>query len=113
MADCIFCKIINKEIPSEIIYEDKDVVCFKDINPVAPIHLLVIPKKHLNNLNSANQDDESLLGHVLLIIQKLAFEFGIAKSGYRVVANNGIDAGQIVNHLHFHIIGGQMSPDFA
>jgi histidine triad (HIT) family protein len=113
MTDCIFCKIINKEIPSEIIYEDKEVVCFKDINPVAPVHLLVIPKKHLKNLNSAAQTDESLLGHILLITQMLAVECGIAESGYRVVANNGIDAGQIVDHLHFHLIGGQMSPEFA
>ncbi|MDD2233710.1 MAG: histidine triad nucleotide-binding protein [Desulfitobacteriaceae bacterium] len=113
MTDCLFCKIINKEIPSEIIYEDQAVLCFKDINPVAPVHLLIIPKKHLRDLNSAEQADQSLLGRILLIMPKLAVEVGIAQSGYRVVANNGPDAGQIVEHLHFHLIGGQMSADFA
>ncbi|MHB8125632.1 MAG: histidine triad nucleotide-binding protein [Desulfitobacteriaceae bacterium] len=113
MSDCIFCKIVNKEIPSQIVYEDEYVIGFKDIYPVAPVHLLVIPKQHFKDLNATSKVDESLLGHILGVAQKLAAEFGVAEAGYRVVTNNGIDAGQIVEHLHFHIIGGQMLPNFG
>lgn len=113
VAECIFCKIVAKEIPAQIVYEDKDVLSFKDINPMAPVHLLIIPKKHYQDLDAAAPADESLLGHIMAVAQKLAVEHGIAESGYRVVANNGLDAGQIVDHLHFHLIGGHLLPDFA
>jgi histidine triad (HIT) family protein len=113
MAECIFCKIVAKEIPAQIIYEDEDVISFKDINPLAPVHLLIIPKEHLKDLNAAAPARESLLGHIIVVAQKLAVEQGIAESGYRVVANNGLDGGQIVDHLHFHLIGGKLLPDFA
>ena len=88
MEDCLFCKIINKEIPSTIVYEDDEVLAFKDINPIAPVHILVIPKKHL-------------------IINKIAKEQGIADTGYRIINNCKEDAGQEVKHLHFHLIGGK------
>ena len=107
MSDCIFCKIINKEIPGQIVFEDEQVLAFKDINPVAPVHLLVIPKKHMESLNSLSSVDEALAGHILVVARQLAEEFGIADSGYRVVNNCGEDGGQVVKHLHFHVIGGQ------
>lgn len=107
MSDCIFCKIINKEIPSEIVFEDEQVVAFKDINPVAPVHLLVIPKKHMESLNDIEDEDEALVGRILIVAKRLAKEFGIADSGYRVVNNCGDDGGQVVKHLHFHVIGGK------
>lgn len=107
MSDCIFCKIINKEIPSEIIYEDDQVVAFKDINPLAPVHLLAIPKKHRESLQQCSQEDESLLGHLLIVARQLAQKFGVSESGYRVVTNIGEDGGQVVKHLHFHVLGGK------
>ncbi|ACL22298.1 histidine triad nucleotide-binding protein [Desulfitobacterium hafniense] len=107
MSECIFCKIINKEIPSQVVFEDEHVLAFKDINPVAPVHLLVIPKKHRESLNDIDVADEALLGHILVVAKKLAQESGIADSGYRVVNNCGDDGGQVVKHLHFHVIGGQ------
>ncbi|SHN85992.1 histidine triad nucleotide-binding protein [Desulfitobacterium chlororespirans] len=107
MSECIFCKIINKEIPSQVIFEDEHVLAFKDINPVAPVHLLVVPKKHRESLNDIDVTDEAWLGHILIVAKKLAQELGIADSGYRVVNNCGDDGGQVVKHLHFHVIGGQ------
>ena len=105
--DCIFCKIANKEIPSTIVYEDEDVIAFRDLNPEAPVHILVIPKKHIASLNAATAEDQQLLGKVLLTIQKIAAEQGIAEKGYRVVTNCGEQGGQTVMHLHFHLIGGR------
>ena len=87
--DCIFCKIANKEIPSKIVYEDNDVIAFHDVNPEAPVHILVIPKKHISSLNAATAEDEQLLGKILLTIQSIAKEQGIAEAGYRVVNNCG------------------------
>lgn len=107
MSDCIFCKIINKEIPSEVVFEDEQVLAFKDINPVAPVHLLVIPRKHMESLNDIEAEDQALVGHILIVAKRLAQEFGIAESGYRVVNNCGDDGGQVVKHLHFHVIGGK------
>lgn len=108
MSDCIFCKIISKQIPSEIVFEDAQVVAFKDINPLAPVHLLVISKKHIESLQHVSLEDEGLLGHILIIARQLAQEFGIAESGYRVVTNIGEDGGQVVKHLHFHVLGGRI-----
>lgn len=107
MSDCIFCKIINKEIPSAIVFEDEQVLAFKDINPLAPVHLLIIPKKHMESLNQASPEDEGLLGHILIVALQLAREFGVTDSGYRVVTNIGEDGGQVVKHLHFHVLGGK------
>ncbi|HHV65493.1 MAG TPA: histidine triad nucleotide-binding protein [Peptococcaceae bacterium] len=107
MADCIFCKIVKKEIPSEVLYEDEEVLAFKDINPVAPVHVLVIPKKHLISVNDLVDQDVSLIGNIFIVIKKLAAQLGIAESGFRVVTNTGPDSGQVVGHLHFHLIGGK------
>lgn len=107
MSDCIFCKILNKELPSEIVFEDDHVLAIKDINPLAPVHLLLISKKHIASLNEVLPEDEGLMGHILMLAQKLAREFGIAESGYRVVTNIGEEGGQVVKHLHFHVLGGK------
>ena len=105
--DCIFCKIANKEIPSSIVYEDDDVIAFNDLNPEAPVHVLVIPKKHIASLSDAKPEDQQLLGKLMLTIQKIAAEQGIAENGYRVVTNCGEQGGQTVMHLHFHLLGGR------
>lgn len=105
--DCIFCKIANKEIPSTIVYEDDELIAFHDANPEAPVHILVIPKKHITSLDAATPEDEQLLGRILLTIQKIARGQGIAEAGYRVVNNCGEMGGQTVFHLHFHLLGGR------
>ena len=105
--ECIFCKIAQKEIPSTIVYEDEDVIAFNDLNPEAPVHVLVIPKKHIESLNTATAEDQQLLGKIMLAIQKIAAEQGIAENGYRVVTNCGVQGGQTVMHLHFHLMGGR------
>ena len=107
MEDCIFCKIVKGEIPSSKVYEDEDILAFKDINPVTPVHILVIPKKHIESLNNIEAEDEKLLGKIFLTIKQIAKEQGIAEKGYRVVNNCGEDGGQEVKHLHFHILGGK------
>jgi len=104
MATTIFSKIINKEIPAEILYEDEIALAFRDIAPQAPVHILVIPKKALLNLSKATLEDKDLLGHLLLIVKKIAEQEGLS-NGYRVVINNGNDAGQTVDHLHLHVLG--------
>lgn len=103
MEDCIFCKIINKEIPSNYIYEDENVIAFNDINPQAPIHIIVIPKKHVSNIT---ESDGEMIKNIFDAINKIAIEKKIDKSGFRVITNCGKDAGQTVNHLHFHILAG-------
>lgn len=107
MSDCIFCKIVQKEIPSEIVYEDQELIAFKDIQPLAPVHLIIIPKVHLRSVNDITPEYEPLIGRLLGIVRRLAEEFGVNESGYRVVTNMGTDGGQIVGHLHFHLLGGQ------
>lgn len=107
MSDCIFCQIALREIPSEVAYEDDEIIAFKDNQPLAPVHLLVIPKNHLRSLNDVTAEQEPLIGHLLGVIRRLASEFGVAESGYRVVTNTGTDGGQVVGHLHFHLLGGQ------
>lgn len=103
---CIFCKIVDKEIPSEIIYEDEEVIAFKDANPEAPTHFLVIPKKHIAYTSDLTEEDEGLMGHIVYIASKLARQEGL-KEGYRIVNNCGNDGGQTVDHLHFHVLGGR------
>lgn len=107
MPDCLFCKIAQKEIPSKVIYEDEQIMAFADINPVAPVHILLIPKKHLSSVNDIMREDEILIGQIFGVIQELARKLEIAESGYRVVTNTGTDGGQVVGHLHFHLIGGR------
>ncbi len=101
---CIFCKIVNDEIPSEKVYEDNDILAFKDLNPAAPIHILIIPKKHISSLNDVKSEDIEILGKLLLTTSKIAKEQGLSK-GYRVVNNCGEDGGQTVDHIHFHLLG--------
>lgn len=109
MEDCIFCKIIKGEIPATKIYETEKVVAFNDINPVAKIHVLVIPKKHITSLDTLNleNEDENILVECIKAIQEITKSLGIDKTGYRIVTNIGEDANQEVKHLHFHILGGQ------
>ncbi len=107
MEDCIFCKIANKEISSEILYEDEFVAVFKDLEPQAPVHILIVPKKHIASLNDLTADDAELLARIVLAAQKLAKDNGIAERGYRLVNNCGIEGGQTVGHLHFHLLGGR------
>ena len=105
--DCLFCKIINKEIPSQIVYEDDDILAFNDIAPKAPVHILVIPKKHIESHAKLIAEDAELMGKIQMVINKIAKEKGISESGYRVVINCGEDGGQEVKHLHFHLLGGK------
>lgn len=107
MEDCIFCKIINKQIPSTIVYEDEEILAFKDIHPVAPVHILVIPKKHIKSIMGLNQEDEKVVGKIYSVIQQIAKEQNIADDGFRVIVNCGENGGQEVGHIHFHLIGGK------
>lgn len=107
MGDTIFGKIIRKEIPAEIVYEDEEVLAFKDIAPQAPIHILIIPKKEIPTANDIEETDAPLIGKLFLVAKKLAKEFGIDESGYRLVINCNKDAGQAVYHLHLHLLGGR------
>ena len=104
--DCLFCKIINGDIPSTKVYEDNSVYAFRDINPQAPTHILVIPKAHLASVNEVNPQNSAVVAHIFEVIPKIAEAEGLA-NGYRVVSNCGPDAGQTVHHLHFHILGGK------
>lgn len=107
MDDCIFCKIVKSEIPGRKIYEDEDILAFHDVAPQAPIHFLVIPKRHIRNIMELEQEDVSLAGHLLNQAQKLAAELGCAEKGARFVINCKSDGGQTVDHLHIHVLGGR------
>lgn len=104
--NCIFCKIIKGEIPSSKIYEDEEILAFEDINPAAPIHILVIPKKHITSLAHMQDGDEKLVGKIYKIINEIAEKQGVKEKGYRVIVNCGEDGGQEVGHLHFHLLAG-------
>ncbi|MGP1570070.1 MAG: histidine triad nucleotide-binding protein [Eubacteriales bacterium] len=104
MSDCIFCKIADAQIPSNKVYEDEYAVCFHDLEPQAPVHVLLIPKKHLASLDDIKQDDKELLGHIMMLIPKIAKMLEL-ENGYRVVCNCGEDGFQSVKHLHFHLLG--------
>ncbi|MGB7441797.1 MAG: histidine triad nucleotide-binding protein [Coleofasciculaceae cyanobacterium] len=106
MSETIFSKIIDREIPAEIVYEDDLALAFKDVSPQAPTHILVIPKKPLPQLSAAESEDHALMGHLLLTAKRVAEQVGLS-NGYRIVINNGNDGGQTVNHLHLHILGGR------
>ena len=105
--NCIFCKIVNKEIASNIVYEDEKVVAFHDINPQAPYHILVVPKKHISTLLEVTEEDKELIGHIYLVINKIAKDLGFDERGYRVVVNCKEEAGQTIFHLHFHVLAGR------
>ena len=105
--ECIFCKIINKEINAEIVYEDDDILAFRDINPQAPVHIVFVPKQHIANNNDISEGNSSVVGSIFCKIKDIATESGIEENGYRVVLNCNKDAGQEVFHLHFHLLGGR------
>jgi histidine triad (HIT) family protein len=107
MSDCLFCRIVAGEVPSRIVFEDERLVAFEDINPQAPVHLLVIPRKHVANVAAAQAEDESLLGHLLRVGAQVAAEAGVAASGFRLVVNRGPHSGEAVPHLHLHVLGGR------
>ena len=107
MSKNIFEKIIAREIPADIVFEDETVLAFRDINPKAPTHVLIVPKKNIARLSEAGAEDEKLLGHLLLQAGQVARQLGLNQSGYRVVINNGRDGGETVPHLHCHILGGR------
>jgi len=107
LDECIFCKIVAGEIPSSKLYEDDEVIAFRDISPQAPVHVLVVPKKHISGVNTIGPEDTGLLGHVFSVIQNLVCELGVDETGYRVVVNSGKDGQQSVPHLHFHVLGGR------
>jgi histidine triad (HIT) family protein len=104
---CIFCKIVEKSIPAKVLFEDDDLMAFHDVNPVAPVHVLVIPKKHIMGLGDTSPDDALLLGKLLGAARRVAEETSIVKSGFRTVINHGTNAGQSVFHVHVHVIGGR------
>lgn len=106
MTDCIFCKIIAGEIPSSWLYQDEEVTAFRDINPVAPTHILIVPNRHIVSVNDLSASDERLVGRMFTVARQLAEEQGIHESGYRLIINTGKDGGQEVLHLHLHLIGG-------
>ena len=108
MSDCIFCKIANKELNSTVVFEDDLVIAFRDLDPKAPEHVLVIPKKHIASINDLKDVDKELVSHILVdVVPRVARDLKIAESGYRVVINTGDDGGQTVHHLHVHILGGR------
>ena len=107
MEDCLFCKIIKGDIPSNKVYEDEEILAFRDINPVAPVHILVIPKKHITSLVDLKREDEILIGKIYMVINKIAKQESIDEKGFRVIVNCGEDGGQEVKHLHFHLLGGK------
>lgn len=106
-ADCIFCKIAAGELPSEIVYSDDQVVAFKDIRPVAPVHILIIPRKHISDLTAITEEDRELLGHIHLVAVEIARQMGLSERGFRIVNNCKEEGGQVVYHLHFHLLGGR------
>lgn len=105
--DCLFCRIVAGEIPADIVYQDERSIALRDINPQAPVHVLVIPRDHMESLDDAARNDEALLGHLLRIAARVANDQGLTESGYRTVINTGAGAGQSVFHLHLHVLGGR------
>lgn len=105
--ECLFCKIVSREIPVKPLYEDEYLIAFPDIKPVAPVHVLVIPKKHIANLLELTTEDGELMSHLLMTITKIAESLGVEKDGFRTVINTLDNGGQTVHHLHFHILGGR------
>jgi histidine triad (HIT) family protein len=110
MPPCIFCSIIEKKAPARIVYEDETVVAFHTTNPVAPVHLLIVPRKHIDSVNAVAPGDECTLGHMFSVAHTLAVENGVAHSGYRLITNTGPDGGQSVYHIHMHLLGGKHLP---
>ena len=107
MTDCIFCKIVSGEIKGTIVHKDDHATAFRDINPAAPTHILIVPNRHIDSVNALTNDDKPLVGHLFMVAGQLAKSEGIDQSGYRIIVNTGANGGQTVFHLHVHLIGGQ------
>ena len=105
--NCIFCKIIKGEIPSKVLYESNNIIAFNDINPIAPVHVLIVPKRHIESINDIVEADKELMGEMLFVAKKIAREKEVATNGYRLIINTGKDGGQLINHLHIHLLGGK------
>ena len=105
--DCLFCKIVAGDIPAEVIYRDDQVLAFRDINPRAPIHVLVIPQKHVDSLASVTDEQRDIMGKIMIVAREIAAAEGLSESGYRAVINVGLDGGQTISHLHLHLLGGR------
>lgn len=106
--DCVFCKIAAGTIPADVVYSDEELLAFRDIHPMAPVHVILVPRKHIDSVNGLSTTDQSLAGRMLLAAGKVAGKEGIAESGYRLAINNGPDGTQVVPHLHLHILGGRL-----
>ncbi len=111
MDDCVFCNIVSKTIDSELFFEDPDLIVIKDILPKAPVHLLVIPKRHIVSIGEMSDADQTLAGDMILTAKKMAEKFNVAESGYKLVFNVGTDGGMVVPHLHLHLLGGKKLPE--
>lgn len=109
-SDCMFCKIAAGEGDGRVIYQDELTIAFWDIHPAAPVHILIVPKKHINSVNEVSAEDEALLGHLLLVAKQIAQAQGVSESGYRLSINTGPDAGQSVFHIHVHLMAGKALP---
>ena len=109
--ECIFCQIVDGKIPSQTLYQDEEVIAFRDINPQAPVHILIIPKRHISSLAQLTQAESSLIGHMVGVANQLAKEESVLESGYRLVTNCGREGGQLVPHLHMHLLGGRRLSD--
>ncbi len=107
MSDCIFCKIITGDIPSTNVFRDEQVTAFRDLNPAAPTHILLVPNKHIDSVNILASEDEQLVGHMVKVAGQLAAQEGIAENGYRLIINTGAHAGQTIFHIHLHLLGGK------
>jgi histidine triad (HIT) family protein len=107
MADCIFCKIVKRQAPATIVYKENGITAFLDIHPVAPTHILIVPDKHISSVNDILPEDEALMGQLFSVARELAEREGIHKDGYRLIVNTGAHGGQVVYHLHMHLMGGQ------
>ena len=107
MTDCLFCKIVKDEVKASIVYRDEQVTAFRDIHPVAPTHILIIPNKHIESVNELQVEDEPLIGHMFLVGRLIAAQENIHQGGYRIIVNTGSHGGQTVFHMHLHLIGGQ------
>ncbi len=105
--NCLFCKMVEGDIPVDKVFEDDDLLAFRDINPTAPVHILIIPKKHLGTLNDASEADQAMLGRIMLVARQIADDEGIAESGYRIAMNNNREGGQAIYHMHMHLLGGR------
>jgi len=111
MEKCVFCDIVSGKIPGDIIYQDEDFLAFRDIHPMAPVHIVIIPKAHISSLAEVGERQEGLIGRLILLAKKLAEKEGIAEKGYRLAINCGSEGGQVVPHLHLHLLGGRKLAD--